>query len=225
MTAGRRSGGPGRASEILALLLGRYGPLEPPRVWDPLDELVLTILSQNTSDTNSGRAFESLRAAFGDWEAVAEAAVEDVVDAIRPGGLANTKAPRIQAVLREIASREGDAIDLGWMREAPDARVADYLGSLPGVGPKTVACVLAFSLGRDVIPVDTHVLRVATRLGLLPPKTTAEAAHRILAEEIPAGERVELHMAFIRLGRETCRARRPLCAECVLADLCPSAEI
>lgn len=216
------SGGPAPdPAEVLARLRERYGPFEPPRVWDPLDELVLTILSQNTSDTNSGRAFDSLRASFADWEAVMEAPVEAVVEAIRPGGLANTKAPRIQSVLREIAARQGGSFDLGWMRDASDEDCAGYLSSLPGVGPKTVACVLAFSLGRDVMPVDTHVHRVSTRLGLLRPRTSAEAAHRLLDDVIADGERVELHVAMIHLGRDTCRARGPRCGECALTDVCP----
>lgn len=210
--------------DVLARLRERYGPLEAPRVWDPLDELILTILSQNTSDANSGRAFAALREAFqGGWDEVVDASVEEVADAIRSGGLANTKAPRIQAVLREIAGRQG-GFDLSWMRDAGEDEVADFLASLPGVGPKTVACVLAFSLGRDVCPVDTHVHRAALRLGLIPPKTGADAAHRLLAEVLPVGTRVEMHVGMIALGRDACRAQKPKCRECALVDVCPSAE-
>jgi endonuclease-3 len=145
-----------------------------------------------------------------------------VAAAIRPGGLANTKAPRIIAVLREIRSREG-SLDLGWMREATDPEVERYLLALPGVGPKTAACVLAFSLGRPALPVDTHVARVATRLGLLAPRTPSAAAHRILADLVPASLRVSMHVGLIRHGRGVCRAGRPRCEICPLQELCPTA--
>jgi endonuclease-3 len=183
---------------------------------------VFTILSQNTSDVNSERAFASLRAAFPTWEALAGARPRQVVAAIRSGGLANVKAPRILAVLREIRRRE-DGFDLSWMKDASDAEIEDYLSSLPGVGPKTVACVLAFSLGRPAIPVDTHVHRVATRLGFIPPGMPATKAHGNLAELIPPGMRVSMHVGLIRLGRAVCKAGRPLCEECPLVDVCPTA--
>jgi endonuclease-3 len=199
-----------------------FGPLEPPRREDPLDELILTVLSQHTSDVNSLRAFEALRARFPAWNAVVLARDRAVADAIRVGGLANVKAPRIKSILREIREREG-GFDLSWMSDAPDAEVRDYLRSLPGVGPKTAAVVLAFSLGRDVLPVDTHVHRVAGRLGLVPAKASAERANDLLDELVPAGLRIELHVGLIRLGREICKAPRPRCATCPLADLCPTA--
>lgn len=209
--------------EVHRRLVASFGPLEPPRVWDPLEELILTVLSQNTSDTNSSRAFAALRERFGTWAEVADADVEEVIDSIRPGGLANTKAPRIQTILREIERREG-GFDLSWMREAGDGRVNHYLASLPGVGPKTVACVLVFSLGRDALPVDTHVHRVAGRLGLIPPKATAEAAHRILRDEVPPKLRLDMHMGLIKLGRETCKAQKPRCPECPLLAVCPTGQ-
>ena len=199
-----------------------FGSLEAPRREDPLDELILTVLSQHTSDVNSLRAFEALRVRFPTWDAVARAPDAAVADAIRLGGLANVKAPRIKSILREIRAREG-SYDLAWMSDAPDAEVRDYLRSLPGVGPKTAAVVLAFSLGRDVLPVDTHVHRVAGRLGLVPAKTSAEKANDLLDELVPAGLRIELHVAFIRLGREICKAQAPRCGMCPLADLCPTA--
>jgi endonuclease III len=205
--------------------LGRaFGPLDPGRRLDPVEELVLTILSQNTSDVNSGRAYEALRTHCRTWESRAGARERRVADAIRPGGLANVKAPRILAVLREIRKREG-RIDLSWLDEASDEEVETYLTSLPGVGPKTAACVLAFSLGRPALPVDTHVHRVATRLGLLPPGTTAAHAHRILRDLVPARLRVAMHVGMIRLGREICRAGRPSCEVCPLNDLCPTAPV
>jgi endonuclease-3 len=210
--------------EIHRRLARAHGPLDPPRRLDPLEELVLTILSQNTSDVNRDRAWAGLRARFPTWDAVASARPRSVVAAIRVGGLANTKAPRIIAVLREIRRREG-SFDLGWMREATDREVEEYLLSLPGVGPKTAACVLAFSLGRPALPVDTHVARVAIRLGLLAPRTASAAAHRILADLVPASLRVPMHVGLIRHGRGVCRAGRPRCEVCPLRELCPTAPI
>jgi endonuclease-3 len=214
---------PGRVREVLRRLRRAYGPLESPRRLVPLDELVLTILSQNTSDVNRDRAYAALRRRFPSWAALAEAREADVANAIRPGGLANIKAPRLLAVLREIRSREG-SFDLGWMEEASDDEVSQYLMSLPGVGPKTAACVLAFSLGRPALPVDTHVHRVASRLGFLPAGTTAARAHQLLAALVPPRLRVAMHMGLIRHGRQICRAGRPRCEICPLQDLCPAAE-
>ncbi|MBI2238435.1 MAG: endonuclease III [Actinobacteria bacterium] len=205
-------------------LAKRFGPLEAPRRTDPLEELILTVLSQNTSDANSFRAYGALRDRFPTWDALAVARPSAVAAAIRSGGLANVKAPRILAMLREIRKREG-RFDLSWMRRASDAEVSGYLRSLPGVGPKTVAVVLAFSLGRPAMPVDTHVHRVAGRLGWLPPKTTAEKAHEILERLTPEPIRIELHVGLITLGREICKAGRPRCEECPLMDLCPTAPL
>ena len=159
---------PRRVRAIHARLLKRFGELVPPRSVDPLDELILTVLSQHTSDLNAGRAFADLRAAFPKgWEQVVRAPTGRVADAIRSGGLANTKAPRIQEILREVKRREG-AYDLSRLTEMTDREARDYLTSLPGIGPKTAAVVLSFALGRDALPVDTHVLRVSRRLGLDP---------------------------------------------------------
>jgi endonuclease-3 len=213
-----------RIREIHRRLKRAHGPLDAPRRLDPLEELVLTILSQNTSDTNRDRAYESMRRRYRTWNALARARVPDLVAAIRVGGLANRKAPRIIETLREIRAREG-GFDLSWMHEASDEAVREYLVSLPGVGPKTAACVLAFSLGRAVIPVDTHVHRVATRLGLLPDRGSAENAHRILETLVPPRLRVPMHVGLIRHGRKVCRAGRPLCEACVLQDICPTAPL
>ncbi len=213
---------PRRLRAIYRRLLRRFGELDPPRATDPLDELVLTVLSQHTSDLNAERAFASLRAAFPTWATVVEAPAVDVADAIRSGGLANTKAPRIQAILHEVAEREG-TYSLDRLRAMSDAEARDYLTSLPGIGPKTAAVVLSFALGRDAMPVDTHVHRVTRRLGIVPDKASAERADRLLHDLVPEGLRTPLHVAFIRLGREICKAPTPRCAVCPLKDLCPTA--
>jgi len=207
---------------ILNRLRRRFGDLVPPRATDPLDELILTVLSQHTSDVNAGRAFAALRSMFSTWDRVVRAPTGRVVDAIRSGGLANSKAPRIQAILKEIRDREG-SFDLSVLRTLSDSDARDYLTSLPGVGPKTAAVVLSFALGRDTIPVDTHVHRVSKRLGLVPQKAGAVAAGRLLHDLVPDGLRTPLHVALIRLGREICRAPVPRCRECPLNDLCPTA--
>ena len=211
-----------RVRTIVKRLQARFGELAPPRVVDPLDELILTVLSQHTSDLNAERAFDALKAAFPTWDAVVGAPVPLLTDAIRAGGLANTKAPRIQAILRAILDREG-SYDLSALRSLPDADARAYLTSLPGVGPKTAAVVLSFALGRDAIPVDTHVHRTARRLGLVPARANAEAADRLLHALVPDGLRTPLHVALIRLGREICKAPMPRCAICPLRDLCPTA--
>jgi endonuclease-3 len=209
-----------RVSRILDRFYGR--PLWRSRV-DPLSELVLTILSQATSDTNSGRAFESLRARFPTWEEVAQAPVGEVADAIRSGGLANQKAPRIQAVLREIAEKEGVcSLDRLYSLSTEDARA--YLSNFHGVGPKTIACVLMFGMGRPVLPVDTHVHRVTRRLGLIPPKASAERAHDLLQALIPPYETYAFHVRFIRHGRKICHAQNPDCAACPLLEECPDGQ-
>ncbi|MEO8477312.1 MAG: endonuclease III [Actinomycetota bacterium] len=204
-------------------LAKRFGALEPPRRADALDELIHTVLSQHTSDLNAERAFGDLRAAFpGGWTALVEATTVSVADAIRRGGLANSKAPRIQAILLEVREREGD-FDLSRLGELPDPEAREYLLTLPGIGPKTAAVVLSFALGRDTLPVDTHVHRVTRRLGLIPPKASAERADRLLHDLVPDGLRTSLHVGFIRLGREICKAPTPRCRECPLKDLCPTA--
>jgi endonuclease III len=215
---------PRRVRAIVRRLERRFGALVPPRAVDPLDELILTVLSQHTSDVNADRAFASLRAAYPTWASVVSAPEASVADAIRSGGLANTKAPRIQAILREVDDREG-AYDLARLRALPDAEARAYLTSLPGIGPKTAAVVLSFALGRDAIPVDTHVHRVARRLGLVPAKATAEQADRLLHDLVPDGLRTRLHVGLIRLGREICKAPTPRCNVCPLKDLCPTAPM
>jgi endonuclease III len=212
-----------RIRTILKRLQAYFGDVvfAPPRRVDPLEELVLTVLSQHTSDLNAERAFADLRATFPTWADVIAVPAPALADVIRSGGLANQKAPRIQAILREIHSREG-AFTLDPLRERTDADARSYLTSLPGVGPKTAAVVLSFALGRDALPVDTHVHRVTRRLGIVPDKASAERADTFLHEMVPEGLRTPLHVAFIRLGREICKAPVPRCRECPLRDLCPT---
>ena len=218
-----RQPSPATVREIYRRVRDRFGPLDPPRRLDPLEELVVTVLSQNTSDVNRDRAYAAMRRRFPTWEALARADPFDLAEAIRPGGLANIKAPRLLAILREIREREGGSLDLSWMRRAAPAKVRDYLMSLTGVGPKTAACVLAFSLGRAALPVDTHVFRVARRLGFLDQRTDAARAHAVMEAAVPPQLRVRMHVGLIRLGREICRAGRPRCEVCPLQDLCPTA--
>jgi endonuclease-3 len=214
---------PATVREVLRRLRRRLGPLDPPRRLDPLEELILTVLSQNTSDLNRDRAYAAMRERFPTWEEVSVADERALAAAIRPGGLSNIKAPRIQAILRQIREREGGALDLSWMQWAHTDRVRDYLTSLPGVGPKTAACVLAFALGRPALPVDTHVYRVARRLGFVPPGVDAARAHDVMEQVVPPRLRVRMHVGLIRLGRQICRPGRPLCEVCPLQDLCPTA--
>jgi endonuclease III len=184
---------------------------------DPVHELVLTILSQNTSDTNRDVAYAGLRARFGSWAEVRDAPTEEVEAAIRPGGLAPTKAPRIQAALREL----GDRPNLDWLRDAPRDEALRYLTALPGVGRKTAACVLIFSFDRPEIPVDTHVHRVGGRLGLFRPEASFDEAHDEMRAITPPEDAYEFHMNLIRHGRELCRPARPRCEECALSRMCP----
>ena len=184
----------------------------------------MTVLSQHTSDTNTARAFASLKSSFRTWDEVASALVKRVADSIRAGGLADQKAPRIKAILRDIEQREG-SIDLGRLHNLTDDDVETYLCSLPGVGPKTAACVLVFSLGRDAFPVDTHVHRVSKRLGWIPDNASADAAHKVLKKAVPPDIRYELHVQLIGHGRTICKARNPLCSECVLLDLCKTGPL
>jgi endonuclease-3 len=182
----------------------------------PIDELVLTVLSQNTNDRNRDVAYARLRERFPSWEAVRDAPPAEVIEAIRPGGLAQQKGPRIQEILRRI----GDRIDLDWLAAVPREEAISYLTALPGVGRKTAACVQIFSFGLPEIPVDTHVYRVGGRLGLFPPKASLERAHdEMLAITDPA-DAYELHMNLIRHGREVCRPV-PRCEQCQLRRMCP----
>ena len=183
----------------------------------PIDELVLTVLSQNTNDRNRDLAYARMRERFGSWAEVRDAPLAELEDALRPGGLAPTKAGRIQQILREI----GDD-DLAWLETAPVKDGRDYLSSLPGVGRKTAACVLLFAYGRHDVPVDTHVYRVGSRLALFRPRASFEEAHDELLRLTDEGDDAyEVHVLLIRHGRRTCTARSPRCGECPLLRMCP----
>jgi endonuclease-3 len=187
---------------------------------DPVHELILTILSQNTSDTNRDVAYAGLKARFDSWPDVRDAPTDELEESIRRGGLAPTKAPRIQAVLREL----GDPIDLDWLADAPRDEAIPYLTALPGVGRKTAACVMIFSFDRPEIPVDTHVHRVGGRLGLFRSNASWDEAHDEMLRVTPPGDAYELHVNLIRHGRALCRPARPKCGECALRRMCPFAR-
>jgi endonuclease-3 len=202
-----------------------YGtPLMRPH-GDPLAELVLTVLSQSTNDRNRDVAYLRLRERLPTWEAVRDAPVAEVEEAIRPGGISKVKSARIQAILAAIAAHPrdpGGELSLDWMRTALVSESRDYLTALPGVGRKTAACVLLFSYGLRDVPVDTHVSRVGARLGLLRRGAPFEELHDAMLALTPPGEELELHVNLLRHGRRTCHARSPACVECALARMCPS---
>jgi len=208
-----------RARRVHELLLAEYG--QP--LWRSpllaLDELVSTILSQNTNDVNRDRAFVALRARFLSWEAMRDAPTAAVVESIRPAGLANQKGPRIQAVLRAITAERG-ALDLEFLRDLPVEDARAWLTRFKGVGPKTAAIVLLFSLGRPAFPVDTHVHRVTGRLGLRPESMSADDSHAYFEALLPPETYYAAHLNIIRHGREVCHARNPECERCVLKRLC-----
>jgi endonuclease-3 len=187
---------------------------------DPVSELVSTILSQNTNDVNRDVAFNRLRARFPTWEGVRDADVEDVIEAIRPAGLANQKGPRIQAALRFITEERGE-LTLDFLADWPVEEAKVWLTSIKGVGPKTAAIILLFSLGRPAFPVDTHVHRVTKRLGLIGPRTSREKAHVDLERLVDPTDYYAFHLNLIRHGRQVCGSRKPRCEECTLNDLCP----
>jgi endonuclease-3 len=209
-----------RALEIHRRLMSYFGRPEWRAPLRPLDELVSTILSQNTNDRNRDLAFNRLRAALPAWESVRDADPRQVIDAIRPAGLGNQKGPRIQAVLRQITDERG-ALELDFLRALPADEAHAWLLRFNGVGPKTAAIVLQFSLGKPAFPVDTHIYRVSGRLGLRPEKMSVEQAHPHLAALFPPEEYGPAHLNLIRLGREICGARKPECGRCPLMDICP----
>ena len=209
---------------MIARLSERYGVPEPHPHGDALSELVLTVLSQNTSDTNSGRAFVQLLRRFPSWEALAAAPVDEIVETIQVGGLAQQKAPRIKKILAAVEERAPNW-DLGFLADEPLDEARAWLRGLPGVGPKTAACVLLFALDRPALPVDTHVERVAKRLGLVPAKASAEQAHDLLEAYVAQERYYPFHMLLIKHGRRTCAARKPRCEECPLEPDCPGSQL
>jgi endonuclease-3 len=214
-----------RRRHLAEVALERLGERYDHPAWagprlDALSELVLTILSQNTADTNSFRAFTALRSRYATWVEVLAAPTDELTDVIRPGGLAPTKAPRIQHVLAEVKAATHGTWDLSFLATLPLREARDWLVGLPGIGRKTAAIVLLFNFGRPTLPVDTHVHRVATRLGMLPPRTPLERAHDLLEEVLLPEEVYPFHVELIRHGRDTCRAPRPICGLCPLTDVC-----
>jgi len=210
-----------KALVIHELLVQEYGshPWQPGR--DPLATLVSTILSQNTNDLNRDRAFERMRERFPTWEEVRDADPAELVEAIRLAGLANQKGPRIQNALRLITERQGK-LNLDFLADMETEEARKWLTSIKGVGPKTAAIVLCFALGRPAFPVDTHIHRVARRLGLIGPKTTREQAHFVLEKLLPAEIYYPFHMNLIAHGRQVCKSQRPRCEVCVLRGHCNS---
>jgi endonuclease-3 len=204
---------------ILPLLRSAYGP-RPPRTWGRgVDVLVETILSQNTSDANSSAAYKQLRRALPTWDAVADAPVELVERWIRTAGLSRQKAPRIQAILRQIRAERG-RISLEFLKRMGPAAAAAYLRAFHGIGPKTVNCVLLFAFAMPVFPVDTHIHRIARRAGWIKPQVNAEKAHDLLEPMIPPGNRYEMHVLLITHGRQTCKAINPRCERCPILEHC-----
>jgi endonuclease-3 len=211
-----------KLARVATLLRQAYGPRRPLRRRDnPLNALIHTILSQNTSDTNSDRAYAALRQRFPDWEDVHRTPLRTLISTIRSGGLANIKAVRIKALLEEIWGEQGH-FDLSFLRDLSDDEVQAYLARFKGIGSKTIACVLLFGMGRPAFPVDTHVFRVSRRLGLVDGRQTPERAQEFLESRIPPDDRHALHLHLVQHGRQVCKAQRPLCAECVLARVCAS---
>jgi endonuclease-3 len=211
-----------RLADVDRRLARVYGRPQRPRR-DPLDTLVETILSQHTSDLNSGRAFASLKTAFPTWTRAALAGQPALEDAIRVGGLARVKSVTIRRLLAEVKRREG-AYALTGLRRLRREAASERLSGLPGVGPKTRACVLLFACGKPAFPVDTHVHRIVRRLGLVQDRATAGAAQDALEPVVPARHALPLHLNLIRLGREVCRPREPRCPVCPLRPVCAYAK-
>ena len=210
---------PEKYQTIYQLLLEEYGRPEWREKLPPVDELISTILSQSTSDINRDKGFFALKARFPDWQQMLDAPVEEIRDAIRPAGLANQKAPRIQAALQRIYLEQGE-ITLDFLAEMPLQQAMEWLMSLKGVGRKTASIVMLFAFGRPAFPVDTHVHRLSGRLGLIGPKVTADKAHQILENMGDPETYYTFHLNLIRHGREICTARNPKCQLCPLSAYC-----
>lgn len=206
--------------KIRQRLIEIFGEPEWRTPLSPVDELVSTILSQNTNDANRDAAFSQLKAAFPDWESVMTVDTEKVIEAIRTAGLANQKGPRIQQALKDIAEVNGGDISLAFLEEMPCEEAREWLMNVKGVGPKTAAIVLLFSMGIPAFPVDTHIYRVTGRIGIRPEGLSVEKTHTYLEERIPKDAFYDMHLNLIRLGREICGARKWHCYCCPVEDLC-----
>ena len=223
----RRSKRPWRERRHLRAKLGRitlllekeYGIPRRARPGNPLDILIETILSQNTSDQNRDRAYQRLKTRFPHWEDVLEAKTKPLVSAIRPGGLAEQKARRIREILLWIRKQEGK-LSLSFLRTMDSEEIKKTIGALKGVGPKTLHCLLLFGLRREAFPVDTHIHRIGKRLGFIPERMDAEKAHEWMSPLIPKKKSLSLHLNLIRFGRSVCKARKPLCDVCFLSGEC-----
>jgi len=209
---------PEKAEKIIELLEGLYGQPVPKRM-DPLDLLVCTILSQNTTDINSFRAFDKLKEAYPHYESLLSAKNSEIIEKIRIGGLGEIKARRIREALLKIKKDFG-SLDLEFLRSIDKDVARDYLLSLPGVGPKTAAVIMLFSFDLHAMPVDTHVYRLSRRLGIIPDKTTIKGAQDVLERITPPEKFISLHLNLIKHGRRICRARNPLHDKCILHDEC-----
>ena len=210
---------PTKIIQTLEILRQTGGPRLLHGVRDPLEELVLTILSQNTSDKNSGRAFRLLKAQYPTWMDVLHADLAELTDTIRVGGLANIKAARIQNTLATILERRGE-LKLDFLRDLSLAEARAWLLSLPGIGPKTAGCVLCFSCDQPAMIVDTHIHRVALRVGMIAPKVSADAAHGLLEAVVPPADAYQFHVSVLLHGRQICHAQRPKCERCPLTEIC-----
>jgi len=208
-----------KALEVHQRLIVVFGDRPRQRHLDPVSQLICTIISQNTNDVLRDQAFDTLRERFPTWEQVRDAPVQEVVDAIKIAGLSRQKGPRIQEALRRISEERGE-LSLEFLREMGVEEAKEWLTLSKGIGPKTAAIILLFALDMPAFPVDTHVHRVAKRLGLIPPKASREKAHDLLEALLPAETYYTFHLNLIRHGREMCQSRRPRCELCMLRDLC-----
>jgi endonuclease-3 len=204
---------------IVQNLRAVYGEPQSEAGLDPLDVLIETILSQSTSNINSGRAFENLKKRFPTWDQARRARVTSIEAAIRSGGLARQKSVRIKNLLNEIYQQRG-SLDLSFLRSVPLDEARKFLASFKGIGPKTVACTLLFACNRPVFPIDTHIFRIARRLAVIPERCSDAQAHEIMERMIPSGRYLEVHINLIRHGRRVCRPSDPLCEECCLVEYC-----
>jgi len=204
---------------IIQNLKAVYGLPVIDRSLDPLDVLIQTILSQSTTNINSHRAFDSLKQRFPTWEQARRAHTISIESAIKSGGLARQKSVRIKNLLNEIYERR-QSLDLSFLCTAPLDEAKEFLASFKGVGPKTIACTLLFACNRPVFPIDTHIFRIARRLGLIPEKISDQHAHQLMEDMLPPARYYEIHINLIRHGRKICRPQNPLCEDCCLIDYC-----